>query len=47
MSLADLKLYKVYCCYFDGENLQVIHMEEDLKITRAFLGGFPVVFLLR
>ena len=33
MSLADLELYKVHCFYFDGGNLQVIDMEEDLKIT--------------
>ena len=33
MSLADLNTYKVYYCCFDGGNLQVIDMEEDLKIT--------------
>ena len=25
-------MYKLYCCYFDGGNLHVIDMEEDLKI---------------
>ena len=33
MSLADLNTYKVYYYYFNGGNLQVIDMEEDLKIT--------------
>ena len=33
MSLADLNIYKVYCSFFDGWNLHVIDMEEDLKIT--------------
>ena len=33
MSLADLNISKVYCYYFDRGNLQVIDMEEDLKIT--------------
>ena len=32
MSLADLSMYKLYCCYFDGGNLHVIDMDEDLKI---------------
>ena len=33
MSLADLRIYKVNCCYFDGGNLKAIEdMEEYLKI---------------
>ena len=42
MSLADLELYKVYCCYFNGGNLQVLDMEEDLKIT---IGHYKLIYI--
>ena len=35
MSLADLSINKVHCSSFDEENIQVIAVKEDLKITRA------------